>query len=316
MREIGGYIELDRYSKTMLHENALALNCGRNALAYLIEARNIKKISMPYFMCDSCDRVFEQYAVTVKYYHIDCKFLPVNVELEEEEWLYIVNFYGQINNDILEGLKKNFKYIIVDNTQSYFQMPLEGVDTLYSCRKYFGVPDGAFLYSDSYLDRELLVDESFERMHFLLGRFERSANEFYSEYVENNELFYYVPIKQMSRLTWNLLHGIDYEEVAQTRTDNFLYLHNVFAKQNKLQLDVPYGAFMYPLYVKDADEIRNELQKIKIYIPILWPNVLEGCDRDAIEYNLSKNILPLPIDQRYGREEMKYMEDVIRKYID
>lgn len=33
MREIGGYIEFEHYNKTYLHKNALALNCGRNALA-------------------------------------------------------------------------------------------------------------------------------------------------------------------------------------------------------------------------------------------------------------------------------------------
>ena len=56
MKEIGGYIELDRYTLPMLHENAKALNCGRNCLAYLIRARGIKKIALPYFLCDSVKR--------------------------------------------------------------------------------------------------------------------------------------------------------------------------------------------------------------------------------------------------------------------
>lgn len=44
MKEYGGYIELDTYRLPMLHEGAIYLNCGRNCLAYLIEARKIKKI--------------------------------------------------------------------------------------------------------------------------------------------------------------------------------------------------------------------------------------------------------------------------------
>ena len=40
------------------------------------------------------------------------------------------------------------KNVIIDNVQAYFQRPIEGFDTLYSCRKYFGVPDGAVLYTD------------------------------------------------------------------------------------------------------------------------------------------------------------------------
>ena len=44
MKEIGGYIELDDFHGKMLHENAKHLNCGRTALMYLIESRNIKKL--------------------------------------------------------------------------------------------------------------------------------------------------------------------------------------------------------------------------------------------------------------------------------
>ena len=34
MKEIGWYIELDTYTGAMLHEKAIALNCGRGALEY------------------------------------------------------------------------------------------------------------------------------------------------------------------------------------------------------------------------------------------------------------------------------------------
>lgn len=61
MREIGGYIELDSYSGTMLHGDGIKLNCGRNALAYLIEAKSIEKMWMPKFMCNSYDKVSGNY---------------------------------------------------------------------------------------------------------------------------------------------------------------------------------------------------------------------------------------------------------------
>ena len=53
MKEIGGYIELDTYTGAMLHEKAIALNCGRGALEYLCEAKMIRKLYLPYFLCDS-----------------------------------------------------------------------------------------------------------------------------------------------------------------------------------------------------------------------------------------------------------------------
>ena len=223
-----------------------------------------------------------------------------------------MNFYGQLHNDYLKTWKQRYDCVIVDNAQSYFQMPVEGMDTLYTCRKYFGVADGAFLYTDAKLDRELPQDESFERMHFLLGRYERSANEFYSEYVLNNKLFATESVKRMSRLTENLLHGIDYDAVAKRRQENFEFLDEEFRDINELNLKSVYGAFMYPLLVQNGTEIRKTLQKERIYIPTLWPNVLKECPADSLEYHYAADILPIPIDQRYGKEDMIKIAEMVK----
>lgn len=307
MREIGGYIELDTYTGEMLHENSIKLNCGRNALAYLLRAKQIKTIWMPKFMCDSCDYVLSSYEVKIHYYSIGLDFKP-HVEQRGDEWLYVVNFYGQLSNEYLASLGKN---VIVDNAQAYFQSPISGIDTLYTCRKFFGVPDGAILYTDKQIEISE-KDESFERMHFLLGRYERSAQEFYQEYVDNNRTFQEEPIKRMSKLTENLLHGLDYNFIRKKRTENFAYLHERLANSNRLKLIVPDGAFMYPYYVENGFELRKRLQAEKIFIPTLWPAVLNRCNQNELEYQMARNILPIPVDQRYGIEDMDY---IIKKIV-
>lgn len=313
LKEYGGYIELETFHGSMLHEKAVALNCGRSALAYLCEAKEIKKLYFPYFLCSSVFNLCNKLGIAYDLYHITENFKPVLThELNENEWLYIVNYYGQLRNEAISELKKKYNRIIVDNAQSYFQLPVAGVDTLYTCRKFFGVADGAFLYTDEKLERELPVDESYERMHFLLGRYERTANEFYGEYVANNKLFADEPIKAMSKLTKNLLRGIDYKAIAKRRQENFAFLHNALKARNKLDLKIPYGAFMYPLMVDNGIEVRKKLQQMKIYIPTLWPNVLEDCAADMLEYRLAADILPIPVDQRYGIEDMKYLVEVIK----
>lgn len=307
MREIGGYFELDKYSMPMLHEGAIALNCGRNTLAYLIEAKGIEKIKVPKFLCDTVREVCEKEKISISFYSITRDFLPEELTLEADEWLYLVNFYGQLDNDTIRGYVEKYERVIVDHAQAYFQMPLENVDTLYTCRKFFGVADGGILYTDTKLDREIPRDESFDRMKFVLGRFERSASEFYAEAASNNDFFADEPIKLMSKLTENLLHGIDYEAVKQKRTRNFEILHEAFGKINPLKLTVPQGAFMYPLYLEKGGEIRRKLQAKKIFIPTLWPDVFEHCDESELEYDYAKNILPIPVDQRYDEEDMKYI---------
>ena len=74
-----------------------------------------------------------------------------------------------------------------------------------------------------------------------------------------------------------------------------------------MRLVVPEGAFAYPLYIENGVEIRKRLIKRNIYIPTLWPNVLENMSTESLEYAWASNILPLPCDQRYTVEDMKYI---------
>ena len=178
MKEFGGYIELDTYRLPMLHEGAVALNCGRNCLAYLIRAKRIRKLCLPAFLCDSVENLCFREGVQVRHYAVGLDFLPEDPSPEADEWLYLVNYYGQLTNERIRGYQKQYERIIVDQSQAYFQMPVENVDTFYTCRKFFGVADGAFLYTDARLEEALPMDESFGRMQFLMRRFERPASEF------------------------------------------------------------------------------------------------------------------------------------------
>ena len=302
-KEIGGYIELDTYRMPMLHSEAISLNCGRNALAYILRAKRITKLCVPFFICDSVPEACKREGVEVSHYHIGYDFKPIDVSISDDEWLYIVNYYGQLSNEELLTLKNKYKRVIVDQAQSYFQMPPDNTDTLYSCRKYFGVSDGAFLYTDVALDEEIPQDESFDRMTFLLGRYERAASEFLEEYRKNNRFFRDEPIKTMSKLTNNLLHGIDYEYIEHRRKQNFSYLDDALRDINLLNIQRT-GTFMYPFMVEDGEKVREKLRNRQIYIPVLWPEVVERMEQGKPEYQLSSNLLPLPCDQRYGEKEM------------
>ena len=304
MKEIGGYMEFEEYHLPMLHQDAIGLNCGRNCLAYLIMAKKIKKIALPYFLCHSVKDVCFSYHVQVKFYHLDKFFLPLDLSIEEDEWLYLVNYYGQVSADKIKAVSQTHKKLIEDYTQAYFAEPVEGIDSIYSCRKFFGVSDGAFLYTDQMLDGDLPYDESHQRMLFILGRYERTAQEFY-EYSVKNEMFSSEPVKRMSKLTRNLLHGIDYERVERRRTKNYEYLSKRLGCINQLELNEVQGAFSYPCMTDNAPDIRRNMVRKGIYIPVLWGNVLEDAKEGSWDYRLANDILSLPCDQRYGEEEME-----------
>ena len=315
MKEIGGYIEFEKFHSAMLYDDGIKLNCGRNAFAYLIESKNIRKVRFPRMMCDSNDKVLSRNGLEVRYYSIGRDLKMEDITLDDDEWLYIVNYYGQLSDERILSLKKKYDRIVVDNAQAYFQKPLAGVDTIYTCRKFFGVTDGAVLYTDREINRELPYDESFQRMNFLLGRFERTASEFYGEYAANNDMFFDEPLKRMSRLTENILHGIDYGYIENRRTENFRLYHEALKSVNKLELSIANGAFMYPLYIENGTDIRKKLISMKIYAPTLWPNVFDRCNENDAEYDLASNIIPLPCDQRYSDDEINYVIEAIKQCI-
>lgn len=219
MKEIGGYFGLDQFIDKPYYKNVIELNTGRNALLYLIKSRKIKRLYIPYYLCDSVSNILEKYENDFEYYYIDNEFNPIfDKVLEEYEYLYIVNYYGQLTNERINYLQQKHGRIIIDNTHAFFQKPIQGIDTIYSCRKFFGVPDGAYLSTDSLLEEELEIDISKHRMSHILGRFEGVASDYYNDFQENDDLFKSEPLKYMSKLTKNILGAIDYGLDSEPRS--------------------------------------------------------------------------------------------------
>jgi len=314
MREIGGYFELDQFINKPYYNNMIELNTGRNALAYLIKARGIKKVYIPHYLCDSVSGVLKKLSVDYEGFSIDRNFNPLfDKKLEKDQYLYLVNYYGQISNSTVKTFKERYGAIIFDNTQAFFQKPVQGIDTIYSLRKYFGVPDGAYLSTNSKFKEELEEEKSSHRLKHILGRFEGTASTYYFDYKENDESFKQIALKKMSRLSRNILGAIDYNRVLESRNINFAYLHDNLIATNILNIYVPEGPFAYPYYTENGIMIRKRLAEEKIYIPTLWPNVILENNKESIEYNYAANILLLPCDQRYRKEDMERIIKVLRR---
>lgn len=305
MKEIGGYFGLEELVSNEYYKELIPLNNGRNALLYILKVKKVKKVYIPYYLCNSISSMLMKNGYDFECYHIDSEFMPIfDKILLQDEYIDVVNFYGQITDEKAMHLKQKYKNIILDNTQAFFQKPIRGIISIYSCRKFFGVPDGAYLSIDEKINFNIEVDVSKERMTHILGRYEGSASEYYNFFNYNDELYEFEPLKYMSKLTHNILGAIDYEKVRSIRNKNYAYLKNKLDKFNKLKLRTPDGPFCYPFYIENGIEIRKALARKKIYIPMLWPNVLNDTTRNSVEFDYVSNILPIPCDQRYQIKEM------------
>ena len=124
--EIGGYIEFDECYGEEYHKSALSLNSGRHCLEYLIRAKNIKKLYIPLFLCASVGELAKKCGCIVEYYDVNENFMPnFYRNLKQQEWLYIVNYYGQLSNEDILGLKDKHQRIIIDNAQSFLSVSSE-----------------------------------------------------------------------------------------------------------------------------------------------------------------------------------------------
>lgn len=314
-KEYGGYLELDEYSGEEYYPEAWALNSGRAALRLFIRLKKIRKIYLPAFCCDTVREACAAEGILWEYYSVDKDFRPcLSEEDAGNDWVCLVNFYGVFDDGDMQALMQQYPRLIVDYTHAFFQQPLKGMNVLYSCRKFFGVPDGAYLIlgegEGEKIYETLPQDLSFERMHFLLGRFEAGASPFYQEYAQNNDFFANEPIKRMSKLTHNLLRAIDYPRVCGQRTENFAFLHRQLKEKNVLNLPPAIeGAYAYPFWFNgdkiSGKEIRRKLIAQQIYIPMLWPEVCSLEEASPLERQMTENILPIPVDQRYNRGDME-----------
>ena len=226
MKAIGGYFELELGQGLEFHTNAIRLNSGRNAFEYVLRARKYKKVYLPYYTCDVMLEPIKKLELDFEFYSIDENLLPVFnfSKVRSKEAFVYTNYFGICDRQV-EKVFQTCENLIIDNSQAFFSKPLSGVDTFYSPRKFFGVPDGAYLYTNKKLDVELEQDISYQRFEHLLGRVDKDAEEFYTAFIRNDNALINQPIKKMSKLTQRLMASIDYDVVADKRKLNFSFLH-------------------------------------------------------------------------------------------
>lgn len=317
-REIGGYLGLEEFNGQEYYPDLYKLNLGRTALVWLLQNIPHKRVFIPTYICKSVVESASQAGFDVVSYSLDESLHPVWEDSgipTDEDILYLVNYYGQLSSDDIASYKNEFRNIIVDNAQAFYDRPVEGVHTLYSPRKFFGICDGAYLASDIDADTDALeLDVSLHRMSYLVGRMEESAGEHYAEMLAASDSFSRETPRRMSLFTQNVLKGIDYDLVKRKRCDNYRILSKLLPGNNPFTKRMPTAPFAYPYYHEDGIALRKYLAEKKIFVPTNWTYLLELLPQDCLEYKWCANVLPLPIDQRYDEYEMNIIADAVRAF--
>lgn len=319
MKSIGGYFEMElRESDLSKVPPGELVNSGRHALEYIIRAlkNKVKRIWLPYYTCDVVLEPIRRYDIIPQFYHIDESLeIADNIELRENDYLIVNNYFGIKDKYIHKMASIYGNKLIVDNAQAFYCSPILGTNSIYSPRKFFGLPDGGIASCTAELDDKLSEGSSFDRCSHLLKRIDLGAESGYNDFKSNSRQLKDEPLTNMSNLTKRLLGSIDFEWVKIKRRSNFEKLHSALVSSNLLtipKIDSYACPMVYPFLTNDATDLRQRLIDNKIFVATYWPNVRNERNPDSLEYHIANNILPLPIDQRYSVKDMKrIIENII-----
>ncbi len=319
--EIGSFIDIQfptglEYRK---EENTARLNSGRAAIYHAFRLTGCDAVWLPLYQCDTVRDFLKKKNVKVKYYSIDSTFTPVDLYPDENEAVLIVNYYGIMSADRMSFLASKYKNVIIDNSQAFFCEPLKNCYNVYSCRKFVGVPDGAYVAGEN-ADR--FTDEyeqcfSSDTSLFLLQRSEYGCEgKTYKSRTVNEERIDKEDILKMSSLTRKILDGTDYEYIKTKRRENFKYACEIFGNINKINPEMYYDStcipMVYPLVVED-DNLLTKLLENKHFQGHWWSYLLNEVPEESFEYYISRYIIPITIDQRYGKKELDFVRSLINE---
>lgn len=354
--------QVQKYRKKHLAYTA----SGREAIALALRSLEAgrpditKKCLLPAYMCDTVFFPFIRAGWELSFYHIGKNLQADAGELRElterirPGLLFIHAYYGMDTWKPMRSLLKEWRgqglCIMEDVTQSYY-LEEAGRDADYvvgSLRKWYPVPDGGFVLSDTPLWQEnLSADIGFvrERLDVLTDKWKylhcetqcadegrnagtpqaeagriRKENYLLANRELENRLDHISGIRSLSGITAGLLRQTDEEWCRERRSGNCRLLMEGLSNSKEYAPVLPYqntdaAPLYFPVYAGNREQLQEHLRRHDIYAPVLWPvGEANGDSLSADDSYLFSHLLALPMDQRYGKEEMSRIIEVMKSY--
>ena len=323
------------------------LSTGRSAIAFAIKTieecePELKKVAvLPSFTCDTVFEPFLKGGYDVFYYPVEHDLTTtsdaiLNTVFKHDASIVLFHRYfgfdtldKQVDRmcDMLRGLGK---YTIEDCTQClYSDIPRADSDyTVGSIRKWTGTPDGGFVVShkqrinnkpvicDTRLENAK-VEASYAKYRFLFGQ-QGDKNEMLAMYRKAEDILdNQTEIYAISEMSVMVQANLNKEELVLKRRENFELLSNKLTSHIKPVLhlrrnkEVP---LYFPVLVDDRASLQKHLVNNAIYAPVVWPKddkQPKQCEGAENAYN---HLLCIPIDQRYGVDDMERIVKVINDF--
>lgn len=310
-------------------DHAVYMANGRSCLVLLIELLAPARVWLPAYLCPSIIAAVRKTGVPFCFYRndYDLRALPGTLDgVRQGDLVEVIDYFGfPADQSVIQQVRESGAWLLEDACQA---MLTDGIGknadfTLFTPRKFVGVPDGGVLVSRSDIDLRSIVLEppphqwwtkalgaAVLRTKFDLYGGSRHWFALYQELEECMPLGRYA-MSELSRMLMN--SAFDYATIARRRVQNYLTLAHELSHL-ALYPSLPSGVVPlgFPVRLANRDEMLNKLYDHNIYPPVHWqfrgilpPEFTES-------YRLLDDIMMLPCDQRYGHEDMLRMAGLVR----
>lgn len=297
---------------------------------------------VPAYTCETVLAPFVDSGYRLVYYEVNEALMTPGAEIislleESKSSLFLFHHYFGFETisdigSVIEYAKTHDIVTIEDCTQSMysaFDKSLSDYE-VGSIRKWCGMPDGAYLMSRSHQiqgkpvlnDCELeesMKEAELAKYHYMIHG-EGEKEHFLDLYRKAKKtLDHQTNAYTISPLSLSLQKNLDKDHLMRQRRANFSHLlsrpkwsESVYPVFRELAEGVV--PLYFPIWVADRADLQSHLAAHAIYCPIIWPKPSVCPTLGVSTESLYDHMLCIPIDQRYGREEMEYIVKHINCY--
>lgn len=318
---------------------------GRASLSLALEQmENLPhKALLPTYTCMTVTKPFAEYGFEVLYYDINQSMQPdlsAIMEATRAEPVIFVHMghFGFPTNeslrDVFPLLRERGCVILEDTTHSLFYEgePFDSDCRAASLRKWLGIPSGGVVFPDRfsgllhavdappfdgfYRTRELAMKEKGDIMEGRSPVPEKA--EYLTRYGDAEEMLHRdIKPYSIDERSLDILATTDFTYLRRQRRENYLTLLELLPRTPEIRPVFPVlppecCPLFFPVCVDmNNREYQKQLAARKLFCPIHWPSNPYIHEHYAGLAFWETHILSIPCDQRYQREDMEKVVQIV-----
>lgn len=289
-----------------------------------LQSEGLKRILLPGFICESVVQAVAEIGVTTAFYDVSGD-LDAAVECRQGDGLVVVHYFGWPSRMI-----SGADWIIEDYSHALLSTfePKPGHFTFFSARKFSGMNAGGWCSIDA--QSTLAADDGLDNVLNVLVRGQELKREYLNrgceeadEEAEHTYLAAFDTVESYFDGACDALampervrSGIDEEDwlrIRSVRRRNWFVLHQILDGRvpglfENLPDEVCPLGYILRLGSKRRDRVRAGLMKSNVYTAVHWPPLSQVTPEDCPgATRLTEEILTLPVDHRYGEDDMEWV---------